>query len=334
MQWSETATLVAIGLGAAAVSAAGTHAGLAYARRRGLVDLPGARRSHAAPTPRGGGIGIVVACVTLLLAMSTMAAQPLPWMLVAAGLLLVSGVGWWDDHRPLGAWPRLLAHAAAGGLLAGALWLHGAGPLVAFAGFVLAVGLVNAWNFMDGIDGLAASQAMLCGLALAWVLAAPWAGLGVALAGACLGFLPYNVPRARVFLGDVGSGALGYMVAVLLAAGCAQRPVEGWPVLLLAPMAMLVDAGLTLAWRIGRGERWWQAHAQHLFQRLSRRHGHVRVSLAYALWTMAAIGVMLVLDGNPVLPALVLSIAAFMAGVLIWHGLHVDDESPTQGSGS
>lgn len=334
MQWSDPATLVGIGLGAAAISAAGTHWGLAYARRQGLLDLPGARRSHAAPTPRGGGVGIVVASVTLLLLVAVMEHQPLPWMLIAAGLLLVSGIGWWDDHRPLGAWPRLLAHAAAGGLLALALWMHGAGTVVALAGFVLAVGLVNAWNFMDGIDGLAASQALLCGLALASVLAAPWAGFGIALAGACLGFLPYNLPRARVFLGDVGSGALGYLMAVLLAASFAQRPVDGWPLMLLAPMAMLLDAGLTLAWRMRRGERWWQAHADHLFQRLSRRHGHGRVSFAYALWTMAAIGVMLALNGKPVLPTLVISISAFMAGALVWRSLHDDEESPTQGSGS
>ncbi len=334
MQWSDPATLVGIGLGATAVSAAGTHAGLAYARRKGLVDLPGARRSHDAPTPRGGGVGIVIASVAMLLLIAAMDVQPLPWLLIAAGLLLVAGIGWWDDHRPLGAWPRLLAHAGAGGLLASALWMQGAGPMVALAGFVLAVGLVNAWNFMDGIDSLAASQAALCGLALAWVLAPPWGPLAVAIGGACLGFLPYNLPRARVFLGDVGSGALGYLMAVLLAAGVAQRPIEGWPVLLLAPMVMLLDAGLTLAWRIQRGERWWQAHADHLFQRLSRRHGHGRVSIAYALWTMAAIGVMLALHGTPVLLALVVSIVAFMAGALVWRGLHVDDESPTQGSGS
>ena len=317
-----------------AVSAVGTQLGLAYARRSGMLDVPGERRSHAQATPRGGGIGIVVVCLVFLLLVAATTTQPLPWMLIAAGLFLVAGAGWWDDHRPLPAWPRLLAHTLAAGLLACAMWLQGASPLAALGAFALGLGLVNAWNFMDGIDGLAASQAMLCGLGLACVLAGPWAALGIAMAGACVGFLPSNFPRARVFLGDVGSGALGFLVAVLLAAGFAERPMTGWPVLLLAPMAMLVDAGLTLLWRTRRGDRWWQAHAQHLFQRSSRRHGHAKVCLAYALWTLSAIGLMLVLQGQADRRALVISIATFAASGLLWRQLHGIGESETEGFGS
>lgn len=334
MPWSDPGLLAAIGLGTAVLSAAGTCLALAYARRRGLFDVPGERRSHASPTPRGGGIGIVVACLVTLLAIAATQAHPLPWVLIAAGLLLVAGIGWWDDHRPLQAWPRLLVHAVAAGLLAGALLAQGAGTLVVMAGFALALGLVNAWNFMDGIDGLAASQALLCALGFAWVLSGPWVALGVALAGACLGFLPHNAPRARVFLGDVGSGALGYLIAVLIAAGFAETPIARWPVLLLAPMAMLLDTALTLSWRMQRGEHWWHAHVQHLFQRSSRRYGHARVTLAYALWTLGTIGLMLVLTGQPATLALVTSIAAYISGGLMWRHLHGADESATEGFGS
>lgn len=334
MPWSDLALLAAIGAGMAVVSAVGTHLALAYALRRGMVDEPGERRSHAAATPRGGGVGIVVACLVMLLAIAASDAHPWSWVLVATGLVLVAGIGWWDDHRPLQVWPRLLVHAIAAALLGWACWLQGASPLAALAGSALALGLVNAWNFMDGIDGLAASQALLCGLGLALVLSGPWAALGVAVAGACLGFLPSNLPRAKVFLGDVGSGALGYLIAVLLAAGFAQRPITDWTVLLLAPMAMLVDTGFTLCWRMRRGERWWHAHVQHLFQRRSRRHGHARVTIAYALWTLGAIGLMLVLTGQPATLALFTSIAAFITGGLVWRYLHGAGESATEGFGS
>lgn len=334
MPWSDPGLLIAIGIAAAAMSLAGTRLALAYARRKGLVDHPGERRSHVSPTPRGGGIGIVVACLAMLLLVAATDLPPLPWVLVATGLVLVAGIGWWDDHRPLQAWPRLLVHAIAAGLLGVASWLQGASPVAVMAGFVLALGLVNAWNFMDGIDGLAASQALLCGLGLAWVLSGPWTALGVAIAGACTGFLPYNLPRARLFLGDVGSGALGYLMAVLLAAGFAERPVATWPVLLLAPMAMLLDAGLTLGWRMRRGERWWEPHVQHLFQRTSRRVGHTAVAKAYALWTLGAIGLMIILNRLPAVLALATSIAAFAAGGLLWRQLHAPGESSTEGFGS
>lgn len=334
MPWSDLALLAAIAVGMAVLSAAGTHLALSYARRRGLVDEPGERRSHVSPTPRGGGIGIVAACLLMLLVIAANDAHPLPWALIAAGLSLVAGIGWWDDHRPLQAWPRLLVHAIAAAMLGWACWLQGASPLAALAGSALALGLINAWNFMDGIDGLAASQALLCALGLAWVLSWPWAAVGVAIAGACLGFLPYNLPRAKLFLGDVGSGALGYLMAVLLTAGFAETPIAGWTALLLAPMAMLVDTGLTLCWRVRRGERWWHAHVQHLYQRRSRRHGHTRVAIVYALWTLGAIGLMLVLARQSATLALVISIAAYIAGGLLWRQLHDAGESATEGFGS
>lgn len=268
----------------------GTWAARRYSLARRLLDHPDGRRSHAIATPRGGGVSVVVA---MLCAMALLAWQDvLPsrsTSCLAAGLALVAVAGWIDDHRPLSAWVRLGAHAIAAILLGIATVLDG-GPIVSalvYAGVALV--LVNAWNFMDGINGLAASQAMLVAVSFATIsVAGSTVWLCLALAAACLGFLPFNFPRARVFLGDVGSGALGYMLAMLAATGAAGAGWERRFVFLLPLSAMLVDATLTLGARIVRGERWWTPHVDHLYQRLSRRWGaHAKVTLAYGTWTLA-----------------------------------------------
>ena len=327
MPWSEAALVGPSGLliatlVATKVSALGSGWAIAHAHRNGLLDQPGERRSHDVPTPRGGGIGIAVAGLLALLAVAASAAAPVAWLLVAAGLSLVSLVGWWDDHRPLSPWPRLAVHALAAACLASAIHLQGAGPATVAATFVFAVVLVNAWNFMDGIDGLATSQALLCALGFAFVLGDGWRLLALVLAGACVGFLPFNAPRAKVFLGDVGSGALGYLVAALIVAGFASHPMASWPLLLLPPLAMLADTGLTLAWRMQRRERWWQAHVQHAFQRWSRHRGHARVCLAYAVWTFAAVAIMLVALHWPARVALASASAVLLASAWAWRWLH------------
>src|SRR5690606_19676282 len=115
----------------------------AYALRRRLIDLPGERRSHQAATPRGGGVSIVLV------------------LLAGAGLLLVAGIGWLDGHRPLPAWPRLCVHALSAALLAAAAWSRGGDALDVSVAFASALVLVNVWNFMDGIDGIAAMQALV-----------------------------------------------------------------------------------------------------------------------------------------------------------------------------
>lgn len=331
MPWSDPGLLAAIALAALVVSMAGTAWAIAYARRRGMLDHPGERRSHAIATPRGGGIGIVLA---LLLVMAWLGLRgDAGWWLGAAGLLLVAAAGWGDDHRPLPITLRLGVHVAAGLALAWGLHLQGAGLAAVLSALVLVPVLVNAWNFMDGIDGLAASQALLCAAGLACLLGGSWQLAGVVLAAACLGFLPFNLPPARIFLGDVGSGALGYAMAAMLAGGIATLPAAIWPLLLLPPMAMLGDSGLTLGWRLATGQRWWTPHVEHLFQRSSRRWGHGRVTTAYAVWTCVAIAIMLRAHDMR-MPGTLLVVAvmatAWLAG---WIWMHRRSVTTTEGFG-
>lgn len=266
-------------------AAAGTWLARRYALHRQLVDQPGERRSHTIATPRGGGIAIVAALL--------MAAAVLGWRTPAErelfvafgiGLAMVAGVGWWDDHRPLPASWRLLVHLIAALVFAAALHRQGAPIWQTLLAIVALPGLVNVWNFMDGIDGLAASQALIAGMAGAFFLHGPWSWLAAALFAACCGFLPFNFPRARIFLGDVGSGALGFALAALLAVAPGSGDIPF--VLFLLPLAaFLVDAGFTLATRILRGERWWTPHVTHVYQRAARRYGHVPVTAFYGLFS-------------------------------------------------
>src|SRR5690606_16038582 len=308
----------------AGISLAGTLAARRYAIGRELLDHPGERRSHVVATPRGGGIGIVLA---MLVAVGMLAwidpAQSVAMALAGAGLLLVAGIGWLDDHRPLAPWPRLAVHTVAAGLLAVVAWRSG-GLAAALPAFVLAMVLVNIWNFMDGIDGIASLQGLVVAGGLALLAGDPasrW--IALAVAAACLGFLPLNVLRARIFLGDVGSGALGYALAlamVLVATGEGRAPSPAtWVLVLLPPSAFLLDASLTLGTRILRGERWWTPHVGHLYQRLARAIGaHLPVTLAYAAWAVAAIALAHGTRGRPEAFIMCVGIAWYLGGGILW----------------
>ena len=268
-----------------------------YALHRKLVDQPGDRRSHAVATPRGGGISIVLAVLLgigwMLLAWP---GQRLLLSCMATGLVLVAGIGWLDDHRPLSPWSRLAVQGVAALVFAWGLYVSHGALLPAAVAFLLVMVLVNVWNFMDGIDGLATSQAALVAGGLGLMLAGGMFGwLAAGLAMACIGFLPFNFPKARIFLGDVGSGALGYLLATLLGWAFTTTQVA-WPVLLMPVAAFLVDAGFTLATRMLRGERWWTPHVTHAYQVWAKQEGsHVKVTVAYALFTL--VGVILMLTG-------------------------------------
>lgn len=275
-----------------AIAALGTWAARGYALRRQLLDQPGLRRSHQVATPRGGGMAIVLA-VSLACVWAAWQWPPQRSALIVAlaGLSLVAGIGWWDDHRPLPARWRLAVHLLASLILGMLIWRISGQAWMGALAALFAVGLVNVWNFMDGINGLAASQAALAAVAYALALAPPGSGAGWGIAAACLGFLPFNFPRARIFLGDGGSGGLGFMLAALFALGLASG-LSPWS-LWLPLSAFLVDAGFTLAARILSRQRWWEPHAQHVYQRLARRFGHTRVTLGYAGFSVVAIALFL-----------------------------------------
>jgi UDP-N-acetylmuramyl pentapeptide phosphotransferase/UDP-N-acetylglucosamine-1-phosphate transferase len=297
-----------------AIALAGTWLARRYALRAALLDHPGERRSHAVAIPRGGGIAIAVAMVPVLVAICLQGGGARTLSLaVLGGLALVAGIGWWDDHRPLHPAPRLAVHVVAAALLAWGLNAAGADAVVAGSGFVLALVLVNVWNFMDGIDGLAGSQALVASAAYAlFAGSGPVAWLGVALAAACAGFLPFNLPRARIFLGDVGSGTLGYLLATLVALSLPIAGRTAAPLLLLPLLAFGVDASLTLARRMLRGERWWEPHVQHAYQAQARRRGHAAVTAGYLGVTIAA-SVMMVTVRNSTPTVMMCATAAFSA---------------------
>ncbi len=308
----------------ALVSALATWAALAYARRRQLFDQPGERRSHSVPTPRGGGIGITCALLAgcVLLAITGKPLAPVAGY--AVGLVLVAGIGWVDDHRPLSPWLRLVVQCLAGLALGWGMLAGGTPWGWALLGAALVPVLVNVWNFMDGIDGLAASQAMLAAAAFAW-LAPGTSAAALALAVATAAFLPFNFPRARIFLGDVGSGTLGYALAALAAAAAPQLGGEGALLLLLPLSAFLVDASMTLASRALRGERWWEPHVTHLYQRwVQSGRSHVFVTMLYGLFGAFAIALAMALDRYSSLPRGGSVVLWFVLAILAWAGLQRD----------
>lgn len=263
--------------------------------RTGRLDPLERRRLHVVATPRGGGVGIALAAVLALLG-AALYPQPTDpgvhrtdsW-LALAGVLAAALAGAWEDRHGLAARWRLLLHLLAAALLIAAVlpsapWWWQLLLLVGVAG------LINLVNFMDGANGLVGLQALVCGLGFA-VLGLP---LGMPLAGAALGFLPLNFPRARVFLGDVGSYVVGAWIALLCLQFAWPQPDARFALLAWMGLApLLLDACWTLLTRVLRGRRWYSAHREHLYQWVVRTGwAHWQVSLVYAalaavLWLLA-----------------------------------------------
>jgi Fuc2NAc and GlcNAc transferase len=271
--------------------------GLTYKRAlvNRVLDVPNARSSHAAPLPRGGGIATVAANTAVLAVLAMMGWIP-GEIFAAAGVggAAIALVGFLDDRNRLSAGIRLLVHIAAA--VWALAWLGGLPPMqfgdevytLGWMGYVLGVlGIVwalNLFNFMDGIDGIAASEAVFVAVAGAlahWWVGAPPATMLIALVfgAACLGFLVWNWPPAKIFMGDVGSGYMGFVIAVLALMACRDYPVA-LLVWLIFGAVFVVDATITLVRRVARGERVHEAHRSHTYQWLSRRWAsHKRVTL-------------------------------------------------------
>jgi len=266
-----------------------------YALQRKLLDVPNLRSSHASPTPRGGGVAIVIAFLAaafLLTVLGLMDVRVLGALLIGGGA--IASVGFLDDRWHLRTSVRLGVHLAAalwvvillGGIPESALanWgLHGIwiGRLIAV---LTLVWITNLFNFMDGLDGIAGGEAVFVSGAGAWLNSYKGGAPGltaamVCLAATSLGFLRWNWPPARIFMGDVGSGFLGFSLAVLgLAAG--QKGVFPFEVWAILGGVFLVDATVTLIRRVVRGDRWFEAHRTHAYQHLARRwKGHLPVTM-------------------------------------------------------
>lgn len=268
-------------------------------KRRGVMDVPNGRSSHEVPTPRGGGIAVLLAAaVGLGAAAASGDGAPLP-LLAVIGCTLAAAIGGLDDLRGLGARSRLVgqfvvALLAIGSLAAFPQFAGTALPstLVGLLLLILVVGYINAFNFMDGINGISGlngtvAACWFCGLGI-WVDAPGLAAAAASLAGACAAFLPWNFPRARVFLGDVGSYFLG-SVLVTIALLLWDRGVA-LP-LVLAPMAVyVVDTGSTLLRRLRAGKSLTEPHREHVYQQMSAAWGHAPASLVNVACAGAVLG--------------------------------------------
>jgi Fuc2NAc and GlcNAc transferase len=267
-----------------------------HAVAHGVLDIPNDRSSHRVPTPRGGGIAIALSTIAASTFLLWRGALDVPlYLALTGGGIVVAFVGYLDDRRPLSARIRLAAHLAA------ALWalvcLGGLPPMrfgdhivsLGWAGYVVgALGIawtVNLFNFMDGIDGIAASEAISIAwgavlLALVMAQAVAMSAMAMAFGAVCCGFLVWNWPPAKIFMGDVGSGYLGY-VLVVLALGASRGNPTALAVWVILGGVFFCDAFVTLMRRLARGERVYQAHRSHAYQYLARCWGnHRSVTLA------------------------------------------------------
>ena len=265
-----------------------------YALARSLIDMPNERSSHSVPTPRGGGVAIVLTFLIALFVLEIFSvfSNSLFWALLGAGVL-VALVGFLDDHGHIPSRWRLLAHFASAGWAL--YWLGGLPPIPLFGvildlgwlGHLLAavylVWLLNLYNFMDGIDGIAGIEAVtvcLGGVVLYllssvedFILVTPM----LLLAAAVLGFLFWNFPKAKIFMGDAGSGFVGMVLGVLSIQAAWLAPELFWSWVILLGI-FIVDATVTLLRRVTCGEKFDEAHRSHAYQ-----YSHMRVSLVVGL---------------------------------------------------
>lgn len=296
---------------------------------RYALARPNARSSHTIPTPQGGGIAVIAAALAVgLLAVLVLGGHlALPtFLILAAAAFVLALLGAVDDIRPLPALPRFLVQIAAVAaviVFAGPgrvlpdivpLWLEW--PLLILAG----VWWVNLTNFMDGIDWITVSEfvpmtALLAALGLFGVVGPVAGGVAVALCGALLGFAPANRPTARLFLGDVGSLPIGLLSGWLLLSLAASGHLAA---ALLVPLYYVADATLTLMRRLAHGERVWEAHRSHYYQRatvnglsVGQVDGHILV-LNLALSVLALVTIVW-----PVLSLPALLLGAAMVGFLL-----------------
>jgi UDP-N-acetylmuramyl pentapeptide phosphotransferase/UDP-N-acetylglucosamine-1-phosphate transferase len=313
------------------------------AMRHNIVDRPTDRGLHSSEVPRGGGIGIVVVTIAGLLLLDASAARHLlPYC--AAGLA-IAVVGFFDDVRSLPNTLRMAVHVGAASI---AWWAYGAfdGVSVPSAGYVsfgsLAgvltiiwiVGLTNAFNFMDGANGIAGMQAVVGGGA--WALIGYQRGdtillhLGILVAAASAGFLLHNWSPARIFMGDAGSTFLGFTLAIIGLLQVAARRDALIPALIVWPF--LFDSGFTFLRRLSKRENVFAAHRSHLYQRLILAGwGHPQVAILYAVLSLVGSVGAAGIDRGSLAPAAVIAAVALLATALWLLTVRVEARTATAG---
>ncbi|HXP20128.1 MAG TPA: hypothetical protein VN840_10835 [Streptosporangiaceae bacterium] len=280
---------------------------IAALHRVAAIDVPGLRSSHTVATPRGGGAPIAIGLVAVALVIGSPVAAAF-----AIAVWAFAAIGLGEDLFGLSVTGRLVLQAAAGIAAAAALVRQlGLSPelavpvLLLIAAWVAA--FVNAFNFMDGVNGISGAHAVIGGATYAcigvWRSDVFLIGIGCAVSAGALAFLPWNAVRARVFLGDVGSYGLGAALAVLAAAAVISGvPVEA----AIGPLALyLADTSWTLQRRVRSGERWLEAHRSHVYQQwcdLGWSHQRVATLTAVASAGLAMLG-MASLSGHIVVRA-------------------------------
>ncbi|WP_448093716.1 MraY family glycosyltransferase [Pseudomonas lini] len=312
-----------------------------YALAKSLMDIPNERSSHSVPTPRGGGVAIVVAfllALPVLTGLNLLSSEAL-YGLFGSGLL-VAIIGFADDHGHIAARWRLLGHFIAGAW--GLFWLNGLPPIELFGitvdlgwfGNILAlvylVWMLNLYNFMDGIDGLASAEAISVCLGMCLVywfsgnIGLIWAPL--VLAAAVTGFLCWNFPPARIFMGDAGSGFLGIIIGimVILSAWVNTDLLLSWLIVL---GVFIIDATWTLIMRLARGEKIYQAHRTHAYQYAAEQFkSHKAIMIMVVVINLLWLLPIAVLVGIGFIGGVVGLVVAYMPVFILVHKVKVSAE--------
>lgn len=258
-----------------------------------LLDIPNNRSSHTVPTPRGGGLAIVIVLLMSGVVSLFLPQAPIDVLVcLLLATLAFSLLGWQDDKHDLPASVRfliqlLIAVFASGWLL----WAAVPGYSTSFALLALLLlstlwiaWMANLYNFMDGIDGISAVESLILGATTSYWFAisgvASMAIICIAVAGASVGFMRWNWSPAKIFMGDVGSLALGAFFAIIAIIGTTRLDIPFLAFLILYAV-YLADSGVTLLHRIIKKEKWWQAHRSHFYQRaVQSGFSHAQVSLS------------------------------------------------------
>ncbi|WP_425407321.1 MraY family glycosyltransferase [Hwanghaeella sp.] len=317
-----------LGIAAFVASCAGVRMLIGYLTRKAILDHPVHRSSHSTPTPRGGGLAVSASVIVAWAVIQFLTPVAGTVFLIGAALLLVL-VSWRDDVHSLSAGLRLGIQSVA--VAVGLVWLTGQG--LVFQGFLphwadlfvsalLWLGFLNFFNFMDGIDGISAVEAGAIALGLSLIaylrldtgLSADDGPYALVILAAAAGFAVWNWHPARIFLGDVGSIPIGFLLGALLL-GLAAR--GAWAPALILPLYYLTDAGITLSRRALRGEAVWRAHKEHFYQRaVQRGFSHAQVSTAILVANTILVALAFFATSYPV-PCLVGAIVT-TALLLLW----------------